>query len=99
MSDHRGDRMTRTKAVVGYFAAIALLLGGVTALAASGPSVLRSSVAGASSAPTSPPVTVCANASLLTGPSSAPAGAVSVPAGDNSSLFASTLPASTTYWF
>ena len=51
------------------------------------------------SAPTSPPVTVCANASLLTGPSSAPSGAVTVPAGDNSSMFAYTLPASTTYWF
>jgi parallel beta-helix repeat protein len=42
---------------------------------------------------------VCGNTSLLTGPSSAPAGAVSVAAGDNSSLFASTLPASRTYWF
>ncbi len=51
-----------------------------------------------STAPSSP-VTVCGNASLLTGPSSAPAGSVTVAAGDDSSLFAETLPASTTYWF
>ena len=60
-------------------------------------SILPSSPVGG--APTSPPVIVCANASLLTGPSAAPSGAVSVPAGDNSALFANTLPASTTYWF
>ena len=91
--------MIRNKSVVGCSLAIALLVGVVAALVVSGPSVLKSSVAGASTAPSSPPVVVCGNTSLLTGPSSAPAGAVSVAAGDNSSLFASTLPASTTYWF
>ncbi len=91
--------MIRTKSVVGCSLAIALLVGVLAALAVNGPSVFKSSAAGASSAPSSPPVVVCGNASLLTGPSSAPAGAVSVPAGDNSALFASTLPASTTYWF
>ena len=84
---------------MGYSTVAALLAAGLTVFAVSGPSALKSSVAGASSAPSSPPVVVCGNTSLLTGPSSAPAGAVSVAAGDNSSLFASTLPASTTYWF
>jgi parallel beta-helix repeat protein len=44
-------------------------------------------------------VTVCGNSGLLGGPSSAPAGAVTVPAGDNSSAFAYQLPADTTYYF
>jgi parallel beta-helix repeat protein len=50
------------------------------------------------SAPASPPVTVCGNSGLLNGPSSAPAGAVTVPAGDNSSEFANQLPDNTTYY-
>lgn len=49
--------------------------------------------------PTSPPVTVCGNTGLLDGPSAAPAGAVTVPAGDNSTLFKYQLPANTTYYF
>ncbi len=90
--------MTRTKAVAGYFAAIALLLGVVAAVAVSDPSTLETLPASASSAPSSPPITVCANASLLTGPSSAPSGAVSVPAGDNTAQFSGALAANTTYW-
>ncbi len=99
MNTRHGTHASRTRVLVGYFTVAALVAAGLTALAVSGPSVFKSSAAGASSAPSSPPVVVCGNASLLTGPSSAPAGAVSVPAGDNSALFASTLPASTTYWF
>ena len=94
--------MTRTKAVGGCLAAMALLGGGLSTVAlvgSPGPSLLGTSADASFSAPTSPPVIVCANASLLTGPSAAPSGAVSVPAGDNSALFANTLPASTTYWF
>jgi hypothetical protein len=49
--------------------------------------------------PKAPPVTVCANSNLLSGPSSAPSGAVSVPAGDNSKQFAYRLPDNTTYYF
>ena len=93
-----GDRVTRTKAVC-YFAAIALLAGGATALAVSGPSAHQISAAATSSAPSSPPVTVCGNASLLTGPASAPPGAVTVAAGNDSAQFGGTLPSSTTYWF
>ena len=99
MNTRQGAHASRTRVLVGYSTVAALLAAGLTVFAESGPSTLKSSVAGASSAPSSPPVVVCGNTSLLTGPSSAPAGAVSVAAGDNSSLFASTLPASTTYWF
>jgi Right handed beta helix region len=53
--------------------------------------------AGGGGAPSSPPVTVCGNTALLTGPSTAPAGAITVPAGDNSSLTLNT--AGATYWF
>ena len=42
---------------------------------------------------------VCGNAGVLSGPASAPAGAVTVPAGNNASLFGDQLPASTTYYF
>ncbi len=90
--------MNKTKIRVGCATAIALLAAGLTVFATAGPSVLKVDPASGSSAPSSP-VTVCGNASLLTGPSSAPAGAVSVPAGDNSALFAGALTASRTYWF
>jgi hypothetical protein len=42
---------------------------------------------------------VCGNAGVLSGPASAPARAVTVPAGNNASLFGDQLPASTTYYF
>jgi hypothetical protein len=47
--------------------------------------------------PSSPPAKVCGNASLLNGPATAPAGAIVVPAGDNSSL--DLRQAGKTYWF
>jgi hypothetical protein len=50
-------------------------------------------------APGAPPVQVCSNASLLSGPASAPAGAVTIPAGVDTSYFDNPLPASTTYYF
>jgi hypothetical protein len=55
---------------------------------------------GSGSAPSSPPVTVCGNASLLSGPSTMPAGAVDVPAGDNYNQLAlnSNLSPNTTYY-
>lgn len=48
--------------------------------------------------PDAPPAEICGNTSLLSGPSSAPAGAVVVPAGDNSSGVDFTA-ANTTFWF
>jgi hypothetical protein len=50
-------------------------------------------------APTAPPVTWCENGLPASPYTSAPAGAVTVPAGDNSALFQYQLPAKTTYWF
>lgn len=47
--------------------------------------------------PDAPPAQICGNTSILNGPSSAPAGAVVVPAGDNSGVNFSL--ANTTYWF
>jgi len=47
--------------------------------------------------PTSPPAAICGNTSLLSGPSVAPAGAVTVPAGDNST-FNFNQPGAT-FWF
>ncbi len=90
--------MSRTKAVIGYAAAIALLAGGLTAFASSGPTVLTPSPAAGSSPSTAGPL-VCGNASILTGPATPPAGAVTVAAGDNSAIFSSTSPANTVYWF
>jgi hypothetical protein len=54
--------------------------------------------------PVEPPVRVCGNSELLNGPIEAPAGAVVVPAGDNSELTApwrsqSLSRAGTTFWF
>jgi parallel beta-helix repeat protein len=42
---------------------------------------------------------MCGNTQLLSGPSSAPAGAVTVPAGDDSTVFASQLANNTIYYF
>jgi hypothetical protein len=47
--------------------------------------------------PSAPPARICGNASVRTGPVSAPAGAVVVPAGNNSSL--NLEQAGKTYWF
>ncbi|MCE9667892.1 right-handed parallel beta-helix repeat-containing protein [Myxococcus stipitatus] len=47
--------------------------------------------------PTSPPAPICGNASILDGPSTAPAGAITVPAGDNSG-FDFNQPGAT-FWF
>jgi len=41
---------------------------------------------------------VCGNSAILDGPSSPPAGAITVSAGDNSAWASNTLPANTTYW-
>lgn len=49
--------------------------------------------------PGDPPAQICGNASLLNGPSSAPAGAVTVPAGNNAAFADSSLAPNTTYWF
>ncbi len=53
------------------------------------------------SAPSTPPVTICGNASMLTGPATAPAGTVVIPAGDNSgSILANwNVVPNKTYWF
>jgi parallel beta-helix repeat protein len=54
----------------------------------------------AASYPTTPPVNICDNQAILTGPASAPAGAITVPAGDNSSLMSTTFKtAGATFWF
>ncbi|MBW3538537.1 right-handed parallel beta-helix repeat-containing protein [Candidatus Parcubacteria bacterium] len=55
-------------------------------------------------APTEPPARICGNASILDGPATAPAGAVVVPAGDNSTFFQNESfkgdnAAGTVYWF
>lgn len=47
--------------------------------------------------PTTPPAQICGNSSVLDGPSTAPAGAITVPAGNNSSVNFS--QANKTYWF
>jgi len=51
----------------------------------------------AAAAPTTPPAQVCGNASLLTGPATAPVGAVTVAAGDHTGADFS--QAGATYWF
>jgi Right handed beta helix region len=65
----------------GCLAIVAILCGCANALAA---------------APSSPPARICGDTALLSGPATPPAGAVTVPAGDNSGLAP---VANTTYWF
>lgn len=51
---------------------------------------------GMDASPVTPPARICGNTSELSGPATAPAGAVTVPAGDNSNL---SVAPNTTYWF
>lgn len=48
--------------------------------------------------PTAPPAQICGNSAILNGPSVPPAGAVTVPSGDNSGFFGYR-PVGTTFWF
>ena len=54
--------------------------------ASGGRAIKFGSGAVSSTYPTSPPVQICGNSSILNGPATAPAGAITVPAGDNSSF-------------
>ena len=58
----------------------------------------------AGSWPSSPPAKICGNISLLSGPATAPAGAIVVPAGDNNNLVPNWVPdgfstPNKTFWF
>lgn len=65
---------------------------------ASGGKAVRFAAASATSWPTSPPAQICGNQTILgNGPASAPAGAITVPAGDNSTV--DFQQAGKTYWF
>jgi hypothetical protein len=48
--------------------------------------------------PTAPPAQICGNASMLDGPATAPAGAVTVNVGDNLESLTGSKPAGTTFW-
>jgi parallel beta helix pectate lyase-like protein len=54
---------------------------------------------GTAPAPASGLAQVCGNGALLAGPSSPPAGAITVPAGNNAAVFDYQLPDNTTYYF
>lgn len=73
----------------------------VTSTTVTSPPTTVPSGGGSAGAPVDPPALVCGNASLLNGPASAPPGAVTVPAGDDSGVIAKTWAVSpnTTYWF
>ncbi|MGO9341387.1 MAG: hypothetical protein ACLP6E_02530, partial [Acidimicrobiales bacterium] len=61
------------------------------------PTTTTTSPGGGGGAPPTPPVEICGNQSVLAGPSGPPAGAVTVPAGNNASVTLN--KANTTYWF
>ena len=65
--------------------------------ASGGSALVFGSTSASTGAPTSPPALICGNASILNGPSSAPAGAITVPAGDNSTF--NWNQAGATFWF
>lgn len=69
---------------------------GPTTTTTSNPTTSTTSGSGGG-APSTPPVEICGDQSVLAGPSSPPPGAVTVPAGNNSNLSLDT--ANTTYWF
>ena len=76
--------------------AVGLLAGGLAVVGIADPSLKLSNASGFA-APAVPTMTVCGNSSLLTGPSTPPAGAVVIPAGLDDDTSYST--PNTTYWF
>lgn len=71
-----------------------------TVAGASGGRAVKFGLASTVSWPTSPPAPICGNQAYLGGgPASAPAGAVTVPAGDNSSMLFTLREANKTFWF
>ncbi len=100
-------RSRRTR-VAGAVAAALVLAGAITAVVVSSGSAPRNHPVHRGKALSGPPAgtQLCnggPDSSLLAGPSTAPAGAVTVPAGDDSPYFEQpfvySLPANTTYWF
>jgi hypothetical protein len=77
------------------FGSAMLMIVAVIAAVATGPAVVPPRTV-ASSAPVDPPARICGDATVLSGPAAVPAGAVTVPAGDNSGFVSN---ANTTYWF
>jgi hypothetical protein len=73
--------------------------GTATATAAPTPTAPATSAPAPPPAPAGAPAAVCGHTGVLSGPASAPAGAVTVPAGNNASVFDDQLPANTTYYF
>lgn len=71
----------------------------VVALLAIGVGLVVPSEASAGEWPTTPPAQICGNTEILDGPSTAPAGAVTVPAGDNNDLFFDFRTPDQTFWF
>jgi hypothetical protein len=70
---------------------------GPTTTTTTGPTTTTTSGGGGGGAPSTPPAEICGDQSILAGPASAPSGAVSVAAGNDSG---DTLDnANTTYWF
>jgi hypothetical protein len=73
--------------------------GTATATAAPTPTAPATSAPAPPPPPAGAPAAVCGHTGVLSGPASAPAGAVTVPAGNNASVFDDQLPANTTYYF
>ena len=98
-------RRPRAKTVLVAFLVVDVVVAGslIAANMASGANPVQAGPAAqvqvkAGTGPSSPPARICGNAAVLgAGPSSAPAGAVTVPAGSNAGVDFS--QAHTTYWF
>jgi Right handed beta helix region len=88
-----------TVMVAGLIVGIEQLVGGHHGRAAPTTRPPAAVEAAAPKAPTSPPAVMCGNTAALNGPATAPAGAVVIPAGNNSAQFDAPLPANKTYWF
>ncbi len=88
LTSPKGDIALRRK-LTGAIAGLALAAGSVIGLTLTAPTAVAA-------APSTPPAQICGNSAILDGPSTPPAGAVVVPAGDNSSM---TWAEGTTYWF
>jgi hypothetical protein len=97
---HRNDAPRRRGLTMALAALATVTLPSPTVMAqTASPTTLSATVV---TAPTSPPVRICGNAAILNGPSTAPTGAVTVPAGDNSVFFNNEKfsgATGKTYWF
>jgi hypothetical protein len=97
-SQRRVARVSLAAGVAGMLVALAACTGGTQTIKSNAvPPPAKTATSTGRQAPATPPAKVCGSKAILDGPATAPAGATTVPAGDNA--YVNFAVPDTTYWF